>query len=411
MSRSPASGPDGGETADGHRPDADHSASTPDALGSALRELLAAAERGDPAFASVRADGVLLDLLLDADPADRPRVVSRVSDRAPAYADRVRQLARALDVAPRADFLGRPAAETFAAHVADPALAPGDAVGDYRVVRELGRGGMGVVYLAERPDVGLRAALKVLSGPVADAGLDPDAERFLQERRHLAALAHPGVARLLDAGRTDDGRPYFAMELVAGEPVTAYADRRRLGLRDRAGLFVQLCEAVRHVHGRGLVHGDVKPDNVLVADDDEGRPVAKLVDFGVAARWRNGTAPPLPDRPFTYAYTAPEVVAGGEPTPASDVFALGVVLHDLLGGAPPRGELDRRLRSVSDRATHPAVGHRPATVVDLLAEVRVALSPPRARPEPPVLSAPTLLSIAVGAALAVAVVARAAARG
>lgn len=411
MSRPPAPGPDGGETAGGHRAGAELAASVPDADRAPLRERLAAAEDGDPACASVRADGVLLDLLLDADPADRPRVASRVSEQAPEYAERVRQLARALDVAPRADFLARPAAETFAAHVADPALAPGDAVGEYRVVRELGRGGMGVVYLAERPDVGLRAALKVLSGPVADAALDPDAERFLDERRHLAALAHPGVARLLDAGRTGDGRPYFAMELVEGEPVTAYADRRRLGLRDRAGLFAQLCEAVRHVHGRGLVHGDVKPDHVLVADDDEGRPVAKLVDFGVAARWRGESPPPLPHRPFTHAYAAPELVAGGEPTPASDVYALGVVLRDLLDGAPPRGGLYRRLRSIADRATGSAVGHRPASAVDLLAEVRAALSSGTEHPEPPALSTPALLGVVAASALVVAVVARAAGRG
>ena len=409
MSPLPASSPDGGETTGGHP---SNGATRPP--GDALRARLREAHRGDPAFAAVRADGVLLDLLLDAEPPGRAHVVALVREHAPEYAERAETLALAVGAAPEADFLTRPAAETFAAHVADPALAPGDAIGEYRVVREIGRGGMGVVYLAERPDVGLRAALKVLAGPVAsDDAPDPDFARFCEERRHLARFAHPGVARLYDAGRTDDGRPFFAMEHVEGEPVTAYADRRRLGLRDRTELFLQLCDAVRHVHGRGVVHGDVKPDNVLVADDDNGHPVAKLLDFGVAARWRGGRdapAPPLPYRPFTYAYTAPELVAGGAPTPASDVYALGVVLRDLLAGAPAsRDGLRSRIEALARRAASPDVGRRPATVVDLLAEVRAAL-----RVETPrrveALARPTLFALVAASALVAAVVARAVGR-
>ena len=410
MSTLPASSPDGGETTSGHP--AKDATRTP---GEVLRERLRVAVGGDPVSASVRADGVLLDLLLDAGPSERSSVVALVREHAAEYAQRVETLSLAIGAAPEAGFLARPAAETFAAHVADPALAPGDAVGEYRVVREIGRGGMGVVYLAERPDVGLRAAVKVLAGPVADDALDPDFERFREERRHLARLVHPGVARLYDAGHTDDGRPYFVMELVEGEPVTAYADRRGLGLRDRAELFVQLCQAVRHVHGRGVVHGDVKPDNVLVADDDEGRPVAKLLDFGVAARWRGvsgreNQAPPLPHRPFTYAYTAPELVAGGAPTPASDVYALGVVLHDLLAGAlASRGMLRSRLEALARRAASPDIGRRPATAVDLLAEVRAALRVETPRPAVPLVS-PTLFALVAASALAAAAVARAVSR-
>ena len=407
MSTLPASSPDGGETADG-QPETPNGA----AGGTSVRERLQTALEGDPISATIRADGILLDLLLDAGPADRRHAVGLVREQAPEYAARAEVLARALDVAPEADFLSQPAAETFAAHVADPALASGDAVGAYQIVRELGRGGMGVVYLAERPDVGLRAAVKVLAGPVADDdALDPDLERFCEERRHLAALGHPGVARLYDAGRAADGRPYFVMEFVEGEPITAYADRRRLGLRDRADLFLQLCEAVRHVHGRGVVHGDVKPDNVLVADDDEGRPVAKLLDFGVAARWRDAEAPPLPHRPFTYAYTAPELVAGGAPTPASDVYALGVVLRDLVEGAPrSRNGLDARLDALAARATSLHVGHRPATAVDLLAEVRASLRVEPRRPSVAV-SNPALFALMAVSALASAAVARALGRG
>ena len=395
MTHPPAPHPDGGDAAE------------PDVL-DALKRVIGQASQGDPAGASGRADGVLLDLLLGADPARRAAVVERARALSPGLGERAARLAQAVCDAPEAGFLSRPAAESLAARVADPALAPGDAVGDYRVVREIGRGGMGVVYLAERPDVGLRAALKVLSGPVVDgeAG-DPDAERFLAERRHLAALTHPNVARLYDAGHTADGRPYFAMEHVDGEAVTAYADRRGLGLRDRLALFEQVCAAVRHVHGRGLVHGDVKPENVLVADDDEGRPVAKLLDFGVAARWRGATGGDgasgdarAPWQPFTYGYAAPELVAGGEPTPASDVYALGVVLRELASLPVGRREptVAGAVRSLVERATSDVVGRRPATAYDLLAQVRAL--PPQA---PPALGAePWTRGFALGSLAALA---------
>ena len=358
----------------------------------ALRRLIEQASEGDPTGEHVRVDGVLLDLLVDAGPDNQASVIDRARALSPDLGERAARLAWAFTAAPEADFLSRPAAESFAACVADPALAPGDTVGDYRVLREIGRGGMGVVYLAERSDVGLRAALKVLSGPVADGTEDPDAERFLDERRHLATLAHPNVARLYDAGHTADGRPYFAMEHVDGEPLTAYADRRGLGLRDRLALFEQVCAAVRHVHGRGLVHGDVKPENVLVADDDEGRPVAKLLDFGVAARWRSrgdgASGAPTPAwRPFTYGFAPPEVVAGGEPTPASDVYSLGVVLRELVRPSTGRGvpiAVAEALRSVVERATSEVASRRPATAHDVVAQLRALpwdVAPtPRAEP-------------------------------
>ncbi|MDT7858403.1 serine/threonine-protein kinase [Rubrivirga sp. S365] len=381
MTRSPAPRSDGGDAAE------------PDVL-DALQRVIEQTSHVDPTGESGRVDGVLLDLLLGADPARQAAVVETARALSSSLGERAARLARAARDAPEAGFLSRPAAESLAARVADPALAPGDAVGDYRVVREIGRGGMGVVYLAERSDVGLRAALKVLSGPVVDgeAG-DPDAERFLDERRHLAALTHPNVARLYDAGYTADGRPYFAMEHVDGEPVTAYADRRGLGLRDRVALFEQVCAAVRHVHGRGLVHGDVKPENVLVADDDEGRPVAKLLDFGVAARWRGAAGgdgasgdPPASWQPFTYGFAAPEIVAGGEPTPASDVYALGVVLRELAAPSATRREpvVAGAVRSLVARSTSDVVGHRPATAHDVLAQVRAipwqAPAAPRVEP-------------------------------
>ena len=319
----------------------------------------------------------------------------------PEIGARAEHLERAVVAAP--GYFERAAPEALAGVVSDPALAPGDAVGEYRVLREIGRGGMGVVYLAERPDVGLRAAVKVLTGPIGDAALDAEAALFYAERRHLAALAHPNVARLYDAGQTADGRPYFAMEHVDGETVTAYASRHGLGFADRVALFSQLCEAVRHVHGRGLVHGDVTPRNVLVADDDEGRPVVKLVDFGVAAQWRGAQAP-LPGRPFTYAYTAPEIIVGGAPTPASDVFALGTILGELLAGV---SGTPAALRAVVVQATRREINTRLPTVADLLADLR-ALS--RHTPEPPspwgAARASVLAASVLGGALAVAAATR-----
>lgn len=380
MAHSPAPHSDGGDAAGSISLDA-------------LRRLVTQASEGDPTGEDVRVDGVLLDLLVDAGPVAQTSLVETARALSPDLGERVARLAWALSTASEADFLSRPAAESLAACVVDPALAPGDAVGDYRIAREIGRGGMGVVYLAERSDVGLRAAVKVLSGPVAvGEAEDPDAERFLEERRHLAALDHPNVARLYDAGHTTDGRPYFAMEYVDGEPLPDYADRRGLGLRDRLALFEQVCAAVRHVHGRGLVHGDVKPENVLVADDDEGRPVAKLLDFGVATRWRSGGdgangAPLSAWQPFTYGFAAPEIVAGGEPTPASDVYALGVLLRELTRPAAGRGVpagITGALRTVVERATSRVVARRPATAHDLVARVRALPwdGPPTPRPEP-----------------------------
>ena len=380
MTHSPAPHSDGGDAAG------------PTSL-DALQRLVTQASEGDPIGENVRVDGVLLDLLMDADSTAQSSVIETARALSPDLGERAARLAWAFSAAPEADFLSRPAAESLAACVADPALALGDAVGDYRIAREIGRGGMGVVYLAERSDVGLRAAVKVLSGPVAiGEAEDPDAERFLEERRHLATLDHPNVARLYDAGHTVDGRPYFAMEYVDGEPLPAYADRRGLGLRDRLALFEQVCAAVRHVHGRGLVHGDVKPENVLVADDDEGRPIAKLLDFGVAARWRSGGdgasgAPPPAWRPFTYGFAPPEVVAGGEPTPASDVYSLGVVLRELVRPSTGRGvpaAVAEALRTVIERATSEVASRRPATAYDVVAQLRALpweVAPtPRAEP-------------------------------
>ncbi len=211
----------------------------------------------------------------------------------------------------------------------------GTRVGPYRVLRELGRGGMGTVWLAERVDVGKRVALKLLrAGPGAPENL----ARFLLERRVLARLEHPNIAQLFNAGVAEDGTPYFAMEYVPGEPVDRYCDARRLSIDRRLALFESVCSAVALAHARGIVHRDLKPGNIMVAERDalEGGEQIKLLDFGIAKALEEDLAHDSVSRadfrPMTPEYAAPEQLAGGLVTPATDVYALGILLYGLLCG-------------------------------------------------------------------------------
>jgi serine/threonine-protein kinase len=222
--------------------------------------------------------------------------------------------------------------------VGEPAASlVGTRVGPYQIAREIGRGGMGVVFLAERADGQFeqRVALKLIK-----RGLDTDEilGRFQRERQILAQLEHPSIARLLDGGVSEDGQPYFAMEYVEGEPITTYCDRRRLAIRDRLRLFVRVCDAVQYAHRNLVVHRDLKPSNILVTE--EGEP--KLVDFGIAKLVTEEATATLVThagvRPLTPAYAAPEQLRGEPVTTATDVYGLGVVLYELLSGRRPHGE-------------------------------------------------------------------------
>jgi serine/threonine protein kinase/tetratricopeptide (TPR) repeat protein len=233
----------------------------------------------------------------------------------------------------------------------------GARIGPYTLLQQLGEGGFGRVFLAKQDEpVARQVALKVVK-----AGMDTRqvVARFEQERQALALMDHPHIARVIDAGATAAGRPYFVMDLVRGLPIVAYCDRDQLTVEARLAIFVQVCDAVQHAHGKGVIHRDLKPSNVLVTMQD-GHPHAKVIDFGVA----KATAQPLTDKTLyteqrqvigTLQYMSPEQAEGSlDIDTRTDVYALGVLLYELLTGSTPfdrtalraseLGELQRVLR-------------------------------------------------------------------
>jgi serine/threonine protein kinase len=212
----------------------------------------------------------------------------------------------------------------------------GQAIGRYRIIKEIGRGGMGAVYLAERADDAYQQHVAV---KVIKRGFDTDEvrRRFRNERQILACLEHPNIARLLDGGTTEDGLSYFVMEYVEGQPLNEYADAHRLSTVERLKLFRIICAAVTHAHQNLVVHRDLKPSNILVTS--EGTP--KLLDFGIAkllhgdslSEAETMTATNL--RVLTPEYASPEQVRGLPVTTATDVYSLGVLLYELLTGHRP----------------------------------------------------------------------------
>jgi eukaryotic-like serine/threonine-protein kinase len=209
---------------------------------------------------------------------------------------------------------------------------PVDQFGPYRITRVLGEGGMGVVYLAERDDLGALAAIKILR----DAWLSPARrDRFASEQRTLAQLNHPLIARLYDAGTLDDGTPWFVMEYVEGESLTAYCHTNHTSLRDRLRLFRDVCVAVQHAHQHLVIHRDLKPSNILVKADGS----VKLLDFGIAKQLDSLDGPADQTRTglrlMTPAYAAPEQLTGGRVGIHTDIYALGVILYELIVGRLP----------------------------------------------------------------------------
>ena len=212
-------------------------------------------------------------------------------------------------------------------------------VGPYRLVRLLGRGGMGEVHLAERDDGEYRGqvAIKLLSGAGTFGG---ERERRLRrERQILASLRHPGIAALYDGGITEDGQPYLVMEHVDGQPIDEYCQERRLSVRERLELFAKVCDAVQYAHARLVVHRDLKPSNLLVTSDG----ASKLLDFGIAKLLDGAETTRAEVRVFTPRRAAPEQILGEAVSTATDVYALGLLLFELLAGRLPDGEERPRL--------------------------------------------------------------------
>ncbi len=241
-----------------------------------------------------------------------------------------------LELAARPEFLEQPVVRLPELADAESVDTTRHYIGSYRLVRELGRGGMGEVHLAMREgaDFEVTVAIKVIK-----RGMDTDEvlQRFRLERQMLASLHHPNIAQLMDGGVTTDGRPYFVMEYVEGTPITEYCDRAQLPVPQRLRLFQLICAAVQHAHQKLIVHRDLKPGNILVTP--EGIP--KLLDFGIGkVLATNPTLEHLPTtradvRLLTPGYAAPEQVRGESPTTETDVYGLGVLLFEMLTGRRP----------------------------------------------------------------------------
>jgi eukaryotic-like serine/threonine-protein kinase len=267
-------------------------------------------------------------------PAEREKYLSEICRDDPGLRREVESLLQADEDA--GSFLDR--TREFSADTVGPERI-GMMVGRYKLLQEIGSGGFGVVYMAEQVEpVQRKVALKIIK-----AGMDTREviARFEAERQALALMDHPNIARVLDAGATEAGRPFFVIELVRGNPITDYCDQNNLCSRDRLLLFIKVCRAVQHAHQKGIIHRDLKPSNVLVTLHD-GEPVPKVIDFGVAkALGQKLTEKTLftgfHDLIGTPAYMSPEQaeMSGLDIDTRSDIYALGVLLYELLTGATP----------------------------------------------------------------------------
>ena len=260
-----------------------------------------------------------------------------------------------------------------------------EAIGPYRLIRELGVGGMGEVWLAEQTEPVRRlVALKLIRAGMYDAAV---VHRFQAERQSLAIMDHPAIAKVFDAGATPAGQPYFAMEYVDGLPITDYCDQKGLGIRERLRLFFQVCEGVQHAHQKAMLHRDLKPSNILVVEVD-GKPCPRIIDFGLA----KAMAPAAPGQTLftrhgdflgTPGYMSPEQADPDAPDidTRADVYSLGVLLYELLTGFLPfdtpgskKQKLDEMLRQL--RESDP---RRPSSKVNANRETASARAAVRGR--------------------------------
>jgi serine/threonine protein kinase len=272
--------------------------------------------------------GPLIDRVLDLPPSERSRWIDTLSRQSPTIASEVSSFLAEEALADRSGFLGE---------TPHPSLE-GLEIGAYRLERSLGHGGMGTVWLARRIDGrgDSLAAVKLLSPSLVSAKGE---ERFQREGSVLARLAHPGIARLIEAGVSAAGQPYLVLEYVEGKPIDVFAEEGQLSLAQRVVLFRQVLAAVGHAHTNQVLHRDLKPSNILVTHDGK----AKLLDFGIAKLLDTGGVSKrsltVTGRPvLTPQYAAPEQIREKDLTVATDVYALGVLLYLLLSGKHPTSE-------------------------------------------------------------------------
>jgi serine/threonine protein kinase len=270
-----------------------------------------------------------------------PEARSSYLDEVCGHTELRRHVERLLALDARASgFLESPAAPpTLTVEPTSLAERPGTVIGPYKLREPIGEGGMGVVFLAEQHQpMRRKVALKIIK-----PGMDTRQviARFEAERQALAMMDHPNIARVLDAGATESGRPYFVMELVKGIPITDHCDRNRLAIEDRLELFAQVCQAVQHAHQKGIIHRDLKPSNVLVTQID-GAAVSKVIDFGVAKAIGQQLTEKTLYTGFaqlvgTPMYMSPEQAefSGVDVDTRSDIYSLGVLLYELLTGTTP----------------------------------------------------------------------------
>ena len=248
----------------------------------------------------------------------------------------------------------------------------GARIGRYRLMERLGEGGCGVVYLAEQQEpVKRRVALKIIR-----LGMDTESviARFEMERQSLAMMDHPNIARVYDVGATRAGRPFFVMQLVDGEKITDYCNKKRLGIPQRLKLFIRICQAIQHAHQKGVIHRDIKPSNIIVWEND-GEAVPKVIDFGIAKATaggldENATFTSIGQFVGTPAYMSPEQASGRglDVDTRSDIFSLGSLLYELLTGRPPfdSGELQKAGADEIRRILQEVEPREPSAVVSSL---------------------------------------------
>ncbi|HUD84228.1 MAG TPA: serine/threonine-protein kinase, partial [Candidatus Saccharimonadales bacterium] len=284
--------------------------------------------------------GAIFDAAIELPPERRAAYLLRVCGGDDGLRRRVEALLRAHESS--GEFMDSPAVSVREGSAgATLAEGPGDRIGRYKLLQQIGEGGCGVVYMAEQEEpVRRRVALKVIK-----LGMDTKSviTRFEAERQALALMEHPNIAKVFDAGATETGRPYFVMELVRGVKVTDYCDQNNLSTRERLDLFIRICRAIQHAHQKGIIHRDIKPSNILVTVND-GVPVPKVIDFGIAKATQGRLTDDTLFTAFeqflgTPAYMSPEqaVMTSLDIDTRSDIYSLGVLLYELLSGKTPFG--------------------------------------------------------------------------